>query len=51
MRSHNNDKELKETDMVIKYDMSVILGQKKIILRKSQKIESFIINMTHHQEI
>lgn len=29
MRSHNKEKELKETDMVIKYDMNGILGQKK----------------------
>lgn len=38
MRSHNKEKELKETDMAIKYDMNGTLGQKKkIILRKSQK--------------
>lgn len=29
MRSRNKDKEIKETDIVIKYDMKVILGQKK----------------------
>lgn len=47
MRSHNKEKELKETDMAIKYDMNGTLGQKK---NNPKKISKKTLKV-HHQEI
>lgn len=40
MRSHNKEKELKETDMVIKYYMNGILGE-KIIKKISRNLKVY----------
>lgn len=41
MRSHNKEKELKETDMVIKYYMNGILGEKNNLKEISRNLKVY----------